>query len=343
MYARLLALVAAAAVALALLVPLLAAAAGPGMDASPLAAQDIPERMLRAYLTAGQACPALSWTVLAAIGKLESDHARAGGSAVADDGAVDPWVIGVALDGAGGTAAIRDTDEGRWDRDMVWDRAVGPMQFIPATWAAYGLDGSDDGQADPHNADDATLAAAAYLCAHGADDPATLRAAILAYNNADWYADQVLALAAAYAAGAAVTPEVGGGIVCPVPGAEFIDSWGYPRSGGRTHKGQDLFAAAGTPILADGVVIAASDVDRGLGGITVWVRTHDGAAWYFAHNLANAVAVGQPLAAGEVIAWVGNTGNAASTPAHTHVQWRPTGSPPDVNPYPLLDAACPGH
>ena len=106
----------------------------------------------------------LPWTLLAAIGRVESDHGRYGGSVLGFDARPQPAIVGIALNGQGPVRAIGDTDDGRWDGDPVWDRAVGPMQFIPGTWATSGRDGDGDGLADPHDLDDAALAAAAYLC-----------------------------------------------------------------------------------------------------------------------------------------------------------------------------------
>ena len=104
--------------------------------------------------------------LLAAIGEVESSSLRGRSLDARHD--VVPPVIGVALNGSG-FASIRDTDGGRLDGDPVWDRAVGPMQFIPGTWRAWGADGNGDGVADPQNIEDATLTAARYLCAGGKD------------------------------------------------------------------------------------------------------------------------------------------------------------------------------
>ena len=91
-------------------------------------------------------------------------------------------------------AAIRDTDGGRLDGNSRWDRAVGPMQFIPGTWAAFGVDGDGDGRADPQNVYDATASAAGYLCAGGRDLALAsgLRSAILSYNHSTAYLATVL-------------------------------------------------------------------------------------------------------------------------------------------------------
>ncbi|MEU9704480.1 hypothetical protein [Streptomyces sp. NPDC047981] len=132
----------------------------------------------------------LTWAILAGIGQVESNQAR--GGAVDASGTTLTPILGPALNGAG-FASISDTDDGRLDGDTRWDRAVGPMQFIPTTWAVWGTDGNQDGVASPHNIYDAALAAGRYLCANGRDlsDPKQLRAAILSYNRSSEYADTV--------------------------------------------------------------------------------------------------------------------------------------------------------
>src|SRR5207244_8618938 len=107
-----------------------------------------------------------SWALLAAIGRVESDHGRFGGATLFSDGTSSLPVIGIRLNG-NGTALILDTDHGRYDGDLVYDRAVGPMQFIPSTWARYQVDATGDHLADPFNIYDSALAAAEYLCAAG--------------------------------------------------------------------------------------------------------------------------------------------------------------------------------
>lgn len=166
----------------------------------------VPERALRAYLGAALHVSAddpgcgLGWNTLAGIGAVESDHGTFGGSHVDGHGLTTPAIIGMTLDG-GDTAAISDTDDGALDGDQVWDRAVGPMQFIPGTWAQWGADGNHDGVADPQNIDDSALAAARYLCAAGGDltDPQGWITAIAAYNDAVEYNNLVADAATAYA------------------------------------------------------------------------------------------------------------------------------------------------
>jgi hypothetical protein len=187
--------------ALALPALVLAAATGGLQEPTSEAQADIPPAYLTLYQDAtARRCPALPWSVLAAIGKVESDHGRLGGARLQPDGTVAPRIIGVALDGSPGVARILDTDGGRYDGDTAYDRAVGPMQFIPSTWAAFGIDASGSGTADPHNVVDAVHSAARYLCANGASDPARMGQAILAYNRSRDYRDRVLHIAAGYAA-----------------------------------------------------------------------------------------------------------------------------------------------
>ncbi|NBH06085.1 lytic transglycosylase domain-containing protein [Amycolatopsis sp. SID8362] len=140
--------------------------------------------------------------LLAAIGKVESNHAR--GGQVDTGGTTLTPILGPVLDGAGSFAAIEDTDRGNLDGDPQWDRAVGPMQFIPGTWARWRSDANRDGKADPHNVFDAAQTAGSYLCATGGDlrtvDGAA--AAILRYNRSAKYLDLVLAWEGVYNDGA---------------------------------------------------------------------------------------------------------------------------------------------
>jgi membrane-bound lytic murein transglycosylase B len=179
-----------------------------GVGVSTLAETGIPLVALAAYREAAHAADLadpgchLSWTLLAGIGRVESDHGQFGGATLLSDGTSSMKIIGVALNGHG-TEVVTDTDGGRLDGDPVFDHAVGPMQFIPSTWAAYGVDADGDGIADPFNINDAALAAAHYLCASGLDlsTRAGQVTAVLTYNHSVAYVAEVLGLAAAYAAG----------------------------------------------------------------------------------------------------------------------------------------------
>lgn len=178
-----------------------------GTPPSEAAMRDIPVLYLAAYRRAvEQRCPQLPWTVLAAIGKVESDHGRSSGAVTHPDGQVVPPIIGVTLDGTSGNRAISDTDGGVFDGDPVRDRAVGPMQFLPSTWASVGVDATGDGRADPHNALDAVHGAARYLCEAGAGEPGRLRRAIWTYNNSSDYVDTVLGWAARYSTATGAGP-----------------------------------------------------------------------------------------------------------------------------------------
>ncbi|MDQ4085636.1 MAG: hypothetical protein M3165_07420, partial [Actinomycetota bacterium] len=179
----------------------------PSMSSSSVAG--IPASALKAYQRAAailnQADPAcdIDWSLIAAIGRVESDHGRYGGNALDAQGVAQPGIYGIALDGSGGTARITDTDGGRYDNDSVYDRAVGPMQFIPSTWAMAGVDADQDGVENPQDIDDAATASAVYLCA-GSDDLSTdagRRSAVYRYNHSTEYVNLVLAIAASYATG----------------------------------------------------------------------------------------------------------------------------------------------
>ncbi|WP_459719823.1 lytic transglycosylase domain-containing protein [Actinophytocola sp. KF-1] len=145
-------------------------------------------------------------SLLAAIGKVESGHAR--GGRVDGAGTTPHPILGPTLDGSPGLAAIADTDGGHFDGDTRWDRAVGPMQFIPGTWRRWATDGNGDGDASPHNVFDASGAAGRYLCAGGRDlaTGAALDAAILSYNNSASYLRIVRTWMAVYEKGAIVVP-----------------------------------------------------------------------------------------------------------------------------------------
>ncbi|MCC5950153.1 MAG: peptidoglycan DD-metalloendopeptidase family protein [Nitriliruptoraceae bacterium] len=138
------------------------------------------------------------------------------------------------------------------------------------------------------------------------------------------------------------------GIVCPVQGAaagrDFINDWGFPRSGGRTHQGNDIFASTGTPVVAvqDGTVVRWNppSAPTGLGGITVTYRTADNSEWYNAHldTVAPGIEPGVSVSRGEIIGTVGQTGNARTTPPHLHIGRRQGGT--WVNPWPTISPVC---
>ncbi|MGW0903240.1 lytic transglycosylase domain-containing protein [Streptomyces sp. NPDC002853] len=184
----------------------------------------IPATVLTAYRNAEGALADtdpgchLPWHLLAAIGKVESGQAR-GGRVDADGTTLTP-ILGPVLNGSG-FARISDTDGGRYDGDATYDRAVGPMQFIPSTWASWGADGNKDGRADPNNIHDAALAAGRYLCAGNRDlaRKADLDRAILSYNHSSAYLRTVLSWLDFYRRGTHEIPDGRGPLpTSPGPG-----------------------------------------------------------------------------------------------------------------------------
>lgn len=222
----------------------------PGVKSSPAMVRSwseagIPATVLAAYRKAesllGRTDPGcrLPWQLLAAIGKVESGQA-AGGRVDAHGTTLTP-ILGPVLNGAG-FANIPDTDGGAYDGDATYDRAVGPMQFIPSTWAHWGRDGNGDGRRDPSNIYDAALAAGYYLCAGPRDlsVKADLDRAVLSYNHSDTYLRTVLSWLEFYRRGTHPVAD-GQGPVPKSPGA------GGPNEA--TH------AVGGPGSPSDGIVI----------------------------------------------------------------------------------------
>jgi membrane-bound lytic murein transglycosylase B len=167
---------------------------------------DIPARALESYAVAearlatlAPSCD-LKWVTLAGIGAVETDHGRHGSRTLLADGRSSRPIIGPRLDGSV-YDAVRDTDSGAYDGDTEWDRAVGPLQFIPSSWADWATDGDGDGRKNPQDLDDAAVSAGRYLCAEGGDldtDVGWSRA-VLSYNDTENYLRDVQAQAIAYA------------------------------------------------------------------------------------------------------------------------------------------------
>lgn len=176
--------------------------------AAPVPPSDIPRLFLDAYQRAAatmqreQPRCRVGWTAIAAIGKIESDHGRFRGAQATLNGDPVSPIVGIRLDGSN-SAVVTDTDGGLLDGDLEFDRAVGPMQFIPSSWKAVARDGNGDGNTDVHNAYDAALGTATYLCravpGGGLDLDEGLRPAFFSYNRSNAYVESVLGWQRTYA------------------------------------------------------------------------------------------------------------------------------------------------
>ncbi|SMH45383.1 hypothetical protein SAMN06295885_2524 [Rathayibacter oskolensis] len=164
----------------------------------------IPERALTAYAGTALLTSAvdpdcrLDWATLAGIGYVESRHGTIFGGALGEDGRPSEPIYGPRLDGTR-FDLVEDNDGGALDGDSEVDRAMGPLQIIPATWMAWASSGWD-----PQNVDQQAVTAARYLCEAGGDlsTESGWRAAIAAYNPAGSYAGKVAEAASRYAAAA---------------------------------------------------------------------------------------------------------------------------------------------
>jgi LysM repeat protein len=123
---------------------------------------------------------------------------------------------------------------------------------------------------------------------------------------------------------------------CPVPGSSSVNDWGFPRSGGRAHEGTDLFAPRGTPVLAPvaGIVSHATGV---VGGNQFRLRGEDGTTYLGSHM--DAFGASGRVNAGDVVGYVGDSGNARGGRPHLHFEVHPDNGPA-MNPYPVVNAAC---
>lgn len=216
---------------------------------------DIPATVLAAYQTGQRSLAAtdpgchLPWQLLAAIGKVESDHAR--GGRVDAHGTATPPILGPVLNG-NGFAAISDTDHGVYDGDSRYDRAVGPMQFIPSTWSTWRVDANHDGATNPNNVFDAATAAGNYLCAGPRDlnSQASIDQAILSYNHSAQYLATVRSWLALYTSGHRVVPD-GSGPVPPPPDSAGPSSapsgQKNPSSSAGGHRSTAAKAGSSTP------------------------------------------------------------------------------------------------
>jgi hypothetical protein len=171
-----------------------------GSGAVPDADQGLRPELVDAYDLAVALAPTechLSLSLLAAIGQVETGNLA--GQRIDAGHRVVPGVLGPVLDGAT-YDKIPDTDGGKWDGNRTWDRALGPLQLLPASWRVAGMDADGDGRRDPQNVYDAAGAAMVYLCDGGRDlgTRQGLEEAVLAYNHSQDYLRLVLAWKTAF-------------------------------------------------------------------------------------------------------------------------------------------------
>lgn len=213
-----------------------------------LGSEGIPTPALTAYRRAADllddADPGchLTWTVLAAIGRVESNHGQINKSQLSVKGLATPAIFGPRLTGEDGTTKVADTDDGIIDHDEVVDRGVGPMQFVPATWKVVAVDADGDDRRNPQDMTDAATGVGIHLCSGAGDlaDPQGLRTALLRFNHFTAYADLVTEVTQAYGNG---TFSVKGAGPSPSPSAEPTaaaddepDSGSTGSSGGYTSR-----------------------------------------------------------------------------------------------------------
>jgi hypothetical protein len=234
-----------------------------GGPPSAQAQRDIPAGYLPLYQAAADSCPGLPWSVLAAIGKVESDHGRSAAPGVAAGanfaGAAGPMQIGI-----GGKAGN--------------------------TFATYGVD-ADGGGADVYSPADAVFTAANYLCRNGAAQGRDVAAAVFAYNHADWYVTKVLAIASGYAATQGLPPGLPAEQVTAAAVQFAYSQLGHPYMWGATGQ-QGFYDCSGLmqqAYRAGGVQLPRTSRDQWFFGARVWnvADLQPGDLVFYAYNLAD--------------------------------------------------------
>ncbi|MBA2438780.1 MAG: peptidoglycan DD-metalloendopeptidase family protein [Acidimicrobiia bacterium] len=268
-----------------LIVIVTGAASASSSTPSGAALADIPANLLPVYQAAAERC-AMPWAVVAAVGKIESDHGRSQAQGV--------------------------------HSGANFAGASGPMQFLAATWRAYGVDGDGDEVADVYNPVDAIHGAANYLCANGAGegDPARLRSAIWNYNHAEWYVNKVLAQAAEYEEAAAST--IAGDYTVPLAASTPGLSQTAMAKPHHDYPAWDFATPTGTPILAAAAGMVAATTSSGACGNGVVIDGTDGHRYTYCHGVSTGVARGESVAVGQQIMLSGSSGR--STGPHLHFQ-----------------------
>jgi hypothetical protein len=274
---------------IALFATVIAAATGAQLGPTPTteATADIPPDLMPVYRDAAASCP-LPWEVLAAIGKIESDHGRSDAPGVR----------------SGSNPA----------------GAMGPMQFLPGTWSAYGVDADRDGRPVVYDAIDAIWGAARYLCVNGAGNADTLRSALWVYNHSDSYVDQVLHIAATYTS----EPNTQTGHALPVSRTVFEQHPGYLTAQHHDYPAIDIPVPVGTTVYAAaGGTVTLSSPDVGTCGGTIIINATDSARYTYCHLSSQLVISGDEVDTGTPIALSGGQrgapGAGDATGPHLHL------------------------
>jgi murein DD-endopeptidase MepM/ murein hydrolase activator NlpD len=320
------------------------AGGGSGTDEVPgFTPAGVPARIGQAYQAAAGRCPGLDWTLLAAVGGVETNHGQFAGTTIDPaTGEATPWIFGPPLNGDHNTARLPIGPwHGWWGLTGPWQHAVGPMQFLPATFDAHAVDADGDGTTNPHDVDDTVATTAAYICANAGDTVDGPDEVARIYNPGDATRYAAALASEQQRIRQAVAAQPVAASLCPVAGpVTFTDTWHAPRSGGRLHQGVDMFAAEGTPVVS----VAPGRVEQyhnSLGGLSYRLYADDGTFYYGTHLSAYANVGAGHVDTGTVIGYVGRTGNAATTPPHLHWEIHPGGrGSPAVNPTPTADALC---
>jgi hypothetical protein len=271
----------AAVVGLLGLVPVVMSG-GAASSAPGVAAGDIPPALLPVYVRAAESC-GMPWEVLAAVGKVETDHGR---------------------------STLPGVHSGTNHAG-----AAGPMQFLASTWAEYGRDGDGDGDRDVYSPADAIAGASAYLCANGAADPDRLRDALWHYNHDEAYVREVLEIAASYA------PAISTGAYHhPLPTLASVTTpaphHDYPALDLPAPVGTPAVA------VTSGRVVRAAMTSGACGG-TVVLASDDGHRYTYCHASQVLVEDGETVAAGQALLLTGGRpgapGAGRSTGPHLHL------------------------
>ena len=238
------------------------------------------------------------------------------------------------LDGTSGVAYIADTDNGVWDGDTVYDRAVGPGQFTPQGWRAHGVDGNGDGVVDPQNIYDSALATVEHLCRRNpgnfVESPQALRAALLGYNHSERYATEVTGWITFYRAfnpDANLELLTNDGLYAFPVGKDLV-TIEQIRANHHDYPAWDVSLAEGTPVhaVAGGVIdVITYDCPTPEScrcGNGIVISGFDGFSYVYCHasELVAGVTAGTPVVAGQFLMASGDTGNSSGPHLHLGIR-----------------------